>query len=296
MIFMKKSLWGYDPQEVDETVEYLETSNARLEKQVRQLNSELEELRLKSESPAREQNGEAQDSEKTGQLEARCIQLEAENERLKADMAALSMQMGAEASGRDELEQASEICRAAYQDMAQARQKAKEKLEEFTCGFLDKWNDYQQKISALTEEVQRTQEESREAFLIAADGILEKYATIGQESETLQGCIGGLEEAHNGIRSQIDELLASMDTGEQEAPDALEDSCERQPQEEEPKHAVLRALQERSKEQPAPSGPMEVTAPSDGKKVSALPGRETAQQNDEIGIAIGVNTRNIVNN
>lgn len=293
---MKKSFWGYDPQEVDETVEYLEVSNAKLEKQIRQLNSELEELRLKGESAVHEQSAEVQDLQKNGQLEERCVQLEAENEKLKADIKALSMR-GTGESSRGELEQASEICRAAYQDMAQARQKAKEKLEEFTCGFLDKWNDYQQKISTLTDEVQKTQEESREAFLIAADGILEKYSLIGRESETLQGCMGGLEEAQNDIRSQIDELLATMDAGEPEPSDVPEAPYE-QPQEEEQRYAVLRALHERKKDQPVACSPTEIAPPAEGKRVSALPSRETppSQQNDEIGIAIGVNTRNIVNN
>ena len=65
---MKKSFWEYDPQEVDETVEYLEASNAKLEKQVRLLNSELEELRLKKKTTVHGRSAEAQELQKTERM------------------------------------------------------------------------------------------------------------------------------------------------------------------------------------------------------------------------------------
>ena len=51
---MKKAIWGYNIHEVDESIDYLETQNIKLEKQVRQLSEDLEkvrgELRLYEES------------------------------------------------------------------------------------------------------------------------------------------------------------------------------------------------------------------------------------------------------
>ena len=42
---MKKAIWGYNIHEVDESIDYLETQNIKLEKQVRQLSEDLEKVR-----------------------------------------------------------------------------------------------------------------------------------------------------------------------------------------------------------------------------------------------------------
>ena len=39
---MKKSLWGYNVQEVDETMEYFEANQAKLNKKVKQLTEDVE--------------------------------------------------------------------------------------------------------------------------------------------------------------------------------------------------------------------------------------------------------------
>ena len=295
---MKKSLLGYNSQEVDETIEYLETANAKLEKQVKQLRAELEELRQKqsealpAEDPAKEKAAK--------ELEARCGALTSENEKLRAEVAALTAQVQQAAGEQDALEQVSEICRTAYLDMSEAKRKTKERIESFTGGFLDKWTAYYEKVVTLSEELRKTQAESRDAFLSAADEILSKYAVIAQEGESLHGYMDELKLTEGDMRGQVRSILDSLGAEEEIAGAAAEPE-EPAKREEEPKYAVLRALRERETLHRAPGLSAVPTLQNDKKtdnKVAPLPSRETASrpsQSEDIGISVGVNARNIVN-
>ena len=294
---MKKSFMGYNPQEVDETIEYLEATNAKLEKQVKQLNAELSELQAKQKEAASEERDDQEKTRMQEQLESQCAAFRAENEQLKATVASLSAQMEASAAAQDEFKQVSEICRVAYQDMFEAKAKAKQQIQTFTEDFLTKWADYHQRVMCLSGELRKTQEESRDAFLNAADEILSKYTAIAEEGADLQTHMDEMELAETDIREQVRGILESLEDVEAASDLAAVESS--QPvKEESPRYAVLRALRERDKSKEARPGLTAVPMVAEERKVATLPIREpsgAASQSDEIGISIGVNTRNIVN-
>ena len=181
--------------------------------------------------------------------------------------------------------------------MSEAKARAKQQIQSFTENFLAKWTDYHQKVVGLSKELQKTQEESRDAFLSAADEILSKYTAIAEEGESLHTHMDKMDLAETDIREQVNAILESLKDEESDTVPAA-DEAPQPAKEEAPRYAVLRALRERDKGKESRPNLSAVPPVTEERKVAPLPVREPSAvggQSDEIGIAIGVNTRNIVN-
>ena len=264
---MKKNLWGYNVQEVDENIEYLESVNARLEKQIKQLTVELEAEKNRDPSCASADHAEL--AQAKGQLSA----LTSEVERLKNENKRLSEQLNS-APSTDEFSHVGNICRSAYEDMAAAKENTRESLKTAIDTFGDNWALYQKRLSEISAQISNAQEASREAFLSAADEILGCYASFEQEHKNMTRQMQEIEHIKDELHKKLDVLLADADAGAEEntveaEPETVQDKHEAQ------LHAVLRVLEQRK--QPLPS---------------------SAPQKDHpfgIGVSFGVNTKNIIN-
>ena len=307
---MKKSLFGYNVREVDENMEYLEEINAKLEKQVKQLTAELEALKNADhefESLA-DLPSQAVDSAELEALREEAAGLKIDNEKLKATIADLNVQLSqqnaAPRTEADELAKVSEICRAAYADMADAKKETKEKLAAFVADFLAQWASYRKRIDDMTAEVSRACDESREAFLAAADGILAQYADLNGKASDFAGYLDDMDDLETSVKVGIAEILRELDQPEaeeqaEEAPVAAEE-----PQEEpEPQRAIFRALKKRGSEKKETKQQTPPIEPVAEKKPAVATPRAAERANkmtavssdDDIGIAVSVNPKNIVN-
>ena len=280
---MKKSFWGYNTQEVQEAIELLEIQNSRLEKQVKQLTAELETVRLERDKAIAEKGGNTAATKELEELKARCETLEKENRRLTEDKESAVRHAQELRVQQDELGQVSDICRSAYADMAEAKRGVREKIDAFAESFLNQWAACAEEMSQISAELQQVQEASRDAFLSAADDILGKYAFLSEKSRDIQGQLEDMDTAEKDISSQVNRLLSSLD--EERASEPEEDKGIA---EEEESYAVLRALRERERgtQNAVESGVVSTERDTIPDAPLELP---------NIGIAVGVNPRSVVN-
>lgn len=299
---MKKALFGYNVREVDENMEYLEEINAKLEKQVKQLTAELEAL--KSADHEFEALSDLPDSSKSDEelsaAREQIASLKIENEKMKTTIRNMAKELEEKKSApteEDDLTRVSQICRAAYADMADAKQDTKEKLAQFVNDFLDQWTAYRKKIDAVASEVARACDESRESFLVAADTILQQYSDLSSNAQDFAAYFNSMDSLEEKVKQGITESLLELDQPEnqQAAPVAEPEEPVEEP---EPPHAIFRELKKRAfSKKDTKEKPVEKKAEADAEPVS---GHETAQQtkrevSGDIGIAISVNPKNIVN-
>ena len=214
---MKKSFWGYNVQEVDTNMELLESAKAKLEKKVKSLTEELdsarEELKETKESLA------IGSSTNSGELERKYREAEKKIELLKREVDSLTkknQQMAIQISSYDEqsmkkaVEQAGDICRAAYEDMANAKTNAKEVLEQFLEHFWERFNQYEQKINDIYENMIHSYEAGREGFLLAADEILTSYTAIREQNETMNRKLEEVKVLRSEVQKEMNAVLGEL--------------------------------------------------------------------------------------
>ena len=167
--------------------------------------------------------------------------------------------------------------------MAEAKRGVREKIDAFAESFLNQWAACAEEMSQISAELQQVQEASRDAFLSAADDILGKYAFLSEKSRDIQGQLEDMDTAEKDIRSQVNRLLSSLD--EERASEPEEDKGIA---EEEESYAVLRALRERERgtQNAVESGVVSTERDTIPDAPLELP---------NIGIAVGVNPRSVVN-
>jgi len=169
---MKKAIWGYNIHEVDESIDYLETQNIKLEKQVRQLLEDLEkvrvELRLYEESANGEDGADGENEKITAELRSELDSLkiayersekerekserelersEKERKSLSAEVSRLNSKLAEEGTVFSDV---GNICRLAYEDMHNAKLRAKENVENFLKIFWGEWEEYQRRVCDLS--------------------------------------------------------------------------------------------------------------------------------------------------
>ncbi len=302
---MKKAFFGYNIREVDENMEYLEEMNAKLEKQVKQLTAELESLKnTDREFEALADLPDApKNDEELAAAQEEIASLKIENEKMKTTIRNMAKELDAQknaaAAEADDLTKVSQICRAAYADMADAKQDTKEKLARFVGEFLSQWASYRQKIDAVTAEVSRACDESRESFLAAADAILQQYSDLNGSAEKFAKYFDQMDALEESVKADIDEALRELDQPEESDVQPVDEQPEEPAEEMEPQRAIFRALKKR-----ADTKKETVVEPAAKEDASKEPAQAPAVEKPrealrdvpgEIGISISVNPKNIVN-
>ena len=162
-IVMKKSLWGYNVQEVEDTLELMESQQAAQVQKNQHLESELKQLREKLAVLQQEKEagrlfvGRAEDDP---QVQARLEALTREKEEWKARAESLSARLTRPENGGD-MEQVSEICRLAYNDMSEAKKNVRRRLEEYVEDFLCEWRTGQEKVNRLMQDIDGVRDQAK---------------------------------------------------------------------------------------------------------------------------------------
>ncbi len=241
---MKKSFWGYNVQEVDESMDLLESAKLKLEKKVKTLTADLESTReelaaARTRLTASDTGGVSGELErKYRETEKEAASLRAEVVSLKAEVASLAQknsQMAAQIATYDEqsmqnaAEQAGDICRAAYEDMANAKANSKAVLERFLDSFWERFNQYELKIRDLYEDVISANETSREGFLAAADDILTNYSVIRKQDERMKQRLVEVQALRDDAQREMAAVLGEL-SRQEKSDDRMEEEIAAEPE------------------------------------------------------------------
>ena len=276
---MKKAIWGYNIHEVDESIDYLETQNIKLEKQVRQLSEDLEkvrgELRLYEESANGAGGADGENEKITAELRSELDSLkiayersekerekserelersEKERNSLSAEVSRLNSKLAEEGTVFSDV---GNICRLAYEDMHNAKLRAKENVENFLKIFWGEWEEYQRRVCDLSAEIKRRQQESRNFFIESADKILHVYGSMNQNNREFENGLSEIIDVKDSLQAKLKEFLARLeedvrddDVGIQDAEGACQESSregirergyERRKENEE--HSIFRSIE-----------------------------------------------------
>lgn len=310
---MKKSFWGYSIQEVDDNISYLESQNIKLERQVKQLSSELEKAKNELQNiqldadGSSEQTGSVEKDRLIAELEQKLTESEKKNqelvssaEELKAKINELSSaNLMQESVAYDEV---GKICQIAYADMHITKQKTKEHIELFLQQFWKQWSAYEKQLAALSEQVKARQQESRDSFISYADYILQAFGDMENSNRELDNNLSEIIGKKSKIEDSLNSLLSELDKDFDDEKDVSEDSPETKIAEEvetddKKKYSILTAIKYLQMHMSQESQSDDKVLRSENVAVNVSPAAETTYfdtKKDEMNISKDVNIRNII--
>lgn len=296
-IVMKKSLWGYNVQEVEDTLELMESQQAAQVQKNQHLESELKQLREKLAVLQQEKEagrlfvGRAEDDP---QVQARLEALTREKEEWKVRAESLSARLTQPENGGD-MEQVSEICRLAYNDMSEAKKNVRRRLEEYVEDFLCEWRTGQEKVDRLMQDIDGVRDQAKESFIAAADEILTRFGELETDSLTMREKLENTEETETEMRGRFEQVLKALAESEAAGTSAEEPAVVEEPAEEESGESslILRAITERRR----PADHVAVVTPIRGAEETAQeapkPPEDSQLAEGIIGVSVGVNPKQV---
>ena len=125
------------------------------------------------------------------------------------------------------------ICRLAYEDMHNAKLRAKENVENFLKIFWGEWEEYQRRVCDLSAEIKRRQQESRNFFIESADKILHVYGSMNQNNREFENGLSEIIDVKDSLQAKLEEFLMRLeedvrddDVGIQDAEGACQESSQ----------------------------------------------------------------------
>lgn len=307
---MKKTIWGYNIQEVDETVGYLETQNIKLERQVKQLSAELDKAKKEL-----EEKGTAADasliSEKDGLIaelraktevaEAKSLELVSQNEALNKKISELT----AEAAAKDPFENIGSICRQVYTDIHNSKQRAKESIEDFLSEFWEEWKRYEAQLTDLSDKLAAKQQKSRESFISYADYILKVYGDIEESNSAFENQFAEIVKSKSKIECSLNSIISELDKdvefigADQAEQDCTDEQIAESVSEKESEVSILAAIRQMNESKAEAEAEEKAEAAEDETVSDAPSAAASAPQlsmvgKDEINISRKVNIKNII--
>lgn len=218
---MKKSLWGYNVDEVNETIEMLESQNETLSAKLSNLtmqlatkNEQLEALTNQAQQAAQAPVENSEVAEKLAKLEAETARLretlrvsDAERDTLREENRRLAGQVGQD---QDELNEVGEICRSAYADMALIKRQTYEEVQAFVDEFVLQAEKSQKTMEGAMQEIRAVKESAVDAVVQAVEEILEKFDAISAETNDVESVFGHVDQVKSGLMERINALMLSV--------------------------------------------------------------------------------------
>ena len=293
---MKKGLWGYSVQEVNESMEFLEEQNASLARKVNKLTAELEQVQARLKEAGEAQSEAPAFSEDHARLAAQVERLEKKNKEWKSRAEQAEARLAPRQDGADELEQVSTICRKAYADMSQVKQAMHQKMEAVMAEFLSQWTESRDKMDRMYREMSDTRDTVKDSFITAADTILTRFDALEDDTRLLQEQLAAMDAAKDEVRLELEELLLPLEETAPLLEETVDPDKNALPEEDKP--AILRAIRDRP--QKAPSAPAAVIP---AFRSEAEPDTDMAEASEtgagdlgeSIGISIGISPKKVIN-
>ena len=201
---MKKSLWGYNVQEVDETMEYFEANQAKLNKKVKQLTEEMDSVR-------KELDAKNQTIEEQAQAHAHELQVAAdEKASLEAKIKELEAVVAEYDQTKDELDRVGEICKSAYEDMNQTKKSLRVSLTDFLEEFWKRWEGRLKKVEEMEKHLADINAQGKEEFLKFTEKMLKQYQTIHEETEEFSKEVEDITAVKYEMQSELATIIRTL--------------------------------------------------------------------------------------
>ena len=194
---MKKSLWGYNVQEVEETVEYFEANQAKLNKKVKQLTEEIDSVRqeLEGKNKTIEEQAQAHADEKA---------------TLESKIAELEKRVAEYDQTKEELERVGEICKTAYEDMHQTKKSLRATLTDFLGEFWKRWENRLKKVEDMEKHLADINAQGKDEFLKFTERMLKQYQTIHDETEDFSKEITDITTMKYEMQSELATIIRNL--------------------------------------------------------------------------------------
>lgn len=312
---MKKTFWGYSIQEVDDNIGYLETQNIKLERQVKQLATELQKAKEDLENAAlnadhvTESADAAEKDRLIAELQQKLTESNRENQELTAQSEVLKSkiaELSAVNASREPItfDDIGDICKTAYTDMHVTKQKTKEHIQAFLEQFWQEWNTYEKQLLELSEQVKSQQQESKYSFISYADYILQVYGDMENSNRTLDHNLSEILNKKAKIEEGLTALLTELDKGFKDDDDLSAQSVDPQEKENESeteddqKYLILDAIKNMGKkrldQEPSTTATTPQSEAAEFKVIPILEKKQAETPKDEMNISQKVNIRNII--
>ena len=201
---MKKSLWGYNVQEVDETIEYFEANQAKLNKKVKQLTEEMDSVRQEFEGKNKKMEEQAQVH--ADEMKAAA----AEKAVLESKIAELEAKVAEYDQTKDELDRVGEICRTAYDDMNQTKKSLRASLTDFLGEFWKRWESRLKKMEDMEKHLADINAQGKDEFLKFTERMLKQYQTIHDETEDFSKEITDITTMKYEMQSELATIIRTL--------------------------------------------------------------------------------------
>ena len=201
---MKKSLWGYNVQEVEETVEYFEANQAKLNKKVKQLTEEVDSVRQELDEKNKKMEEQAQTH--ADELKAAAD----EKATLESKISELEAKVAEYDQTKDELDRVGEICRTAYEDMNQTKKSLRASLTDFLGEFWKRWEDRLKKVEDMEKRLADINAQGKDEFLKFTERMLKQYQTIHDETEDFSKEITDITTMKYEMQSELATIIRTL--------------------------------------------------------------------------------------
>lgn len=231
---MKKSLFGYDVSEVDQSIEYYESQIEILTAKLSHLNAEIvakDEIIENLESLNNKGAGTGVD---ITSFKKRIANLEEinkksadentalfnENENLKRQIAELERQL----KGNESITDVGKLCEEVYSDMALVKKRTAEEMQTYINTFVEITESHNKDISDSIEEIKRARDFAQNNFIDLVEEMLVKFSEMSGTSKGLELALKRLENAKNNLYNNVNKYLIPPEEDTEENPEEAEDT------------------------------------------------------------------------
>ncbi len=233
---MKKSLFGYDVDEVNQNIEYYESQLETLTAKVSNLHAVIvskDEIIKNLDNTSNKSVDVDVDvssfKKKIATLESinkmsedKNTELVNENENLKKQVAELKQI----SKGINDITEVGKICKEAYSDMALVKKKTRDAIGDYIGGFVEVTDGHNQEISAAIEEIKLARELAQDSFINSVEDILNKFNEMSATNDVLETALKNLAKTKNSIFDSVNEYLKIPEHSSEETNEKMEEEIE----------------------------------------------------------------------
>ena len=233
---MKKIFWGYDPREVNESIEFLESQNESLNAKIANLNLEIlaknEQLSAKVESVS---SLSVEEKNELTALRTKTESLNSENSRMQNECRTLlskveelekqktvvitqeipvAVSAGQEpvaSSNSENIAQVGELFQSVYSNITTVKHDASETMKKFILDYVSQLEASNRQLREVVSEINGIKDEVRDTFLDSVEEILGKFDELTFEGSGMEEKLDGVDRIKEELYNKIDSL-----TGEQQ--------------------------------------------------------------------------------
>jgi len=228
---MKKIFWGYDPREVNESVEFLESQNESLNAKIANLNLEIlsknEQLAAKVEGVSNLSNDEKNEltslRTKTENLNSENVRLQNECRTMLSKIESIEGKLleqpaasvdGAPAPAEN-LSQVGDLYQTVFSNISNVKQDVSDSMRKFILDYVSQLEASNKQLREVVSGIEEARAEARSTFIESAEVILEKFNILSDENVAMEEKFKDVDRIKEELYSKINSLAQNMEKKEE---------------------------------------------------------------------------------